>query len=66
MNEAFKLYDIGDEGDKLVVTLTDEGVVFDFYEVDAEDPDTDGPVATEAMTADEWVDWMLARRGLSR
>lgn len=52
----YKEWDVQD-GLILTVTITDEGVVFDLFDRHAQTSRY-----TEAMTADEWADWMKERR----
>ena len=45
------------DGKILTVTITDEGVVFDLF-----DRHEQSSILTEAMTAEEWVEWMEERK----
>ena len=56
MAHPYKEWDLED-GKILTVTFTDEGVVFDVF-----DRHNQSSILTEAMTAQEWADWMYERR----
>ena len=47
-----------DNGKKFVLTVTtnDEGIIFDVF-----DNEADESILTEAMTIDEWIEWMIQR-----
>ena len=56
---VFHEWTVFDEDDNelvLTITTTEEGVILDVFDEDGEES-----LYTEAMTANEWLDWMIER-----